>query len=62
MGLIDSLIPLIVGLLLVARPQAFSKKAGTEDQIAKRNAKLRKIGYALVGVAVLYAVIALVPR
>ena len=32
------------------------------DKALKRNAKLRKIGYALVGVAVLYAVIALVPR
>jgi len=60
MSLIDALIPLIVGLLLVARPQAFSKKAGSQEEIAKRSAKLRKIGYVLVGVAVLYSAIALV--
>ncbi len=50
MSLIDALIPLIVGLLLVARPQAFSKKADSEEEIAKRSAKLRKTGYVLVGV------------
>ena len=60
MSLIDALIPLIVGLLLVARPQAFSKKADSEEEIAKRSAKLRKTGYVLVGVAVLYSAIALV--
>jgi len=62
MSLIDALIPLIVGLLLVARPQAFSKKADSEEEIAKRSAKLRKIGYVLVGVAVLYSALALMRR
>ncbi len=62
MSLIDALIPLIVGLLLVARPQAFSKKADSEEEIAKRSAKLRKTGYVLVGVAVLYSALALMRR
>ena len=62
MSLIDALIPLFVGLLLVARPQAFSKKADSEEEIAKRSAKLRKTGYVLVGVAVLYSALALMRR
>ena len=62
MSLIDALIPLIVRLLLVARPQAFSKKADSEEEIAKRSAKLRKTGYVLVGVAVLYSALALMRR
>jgi len=60
MSPIDALIPLIVGLLLVARPQVFSKKPGSQEEIAKRSAKLRKMGYVLVGVAVLYLLIAFV--
>ncbi len=60
MNLIDALIPLVVGLLLVARPRAFFKKSGSEDEIARRSTKLRKVGYVLVGVAVLYGVIAVV--
>jgi hypothetical protein len=59
MSLIDALIPLIVGLLLVVRPQAFSKRGGSPEELAQRRATLRKIGYLLVGVAALYAVIAL---
>ncbi len=60
MHLIDALIPLAIGLLLVARPQAFIKKTSPQDEIARRTATIQRIGYVLVGVAVLYAVIATV--
>jgi uncharacterized protein YjeT (DUF2065 family) len=62
MSLIDALIPLIIGLLLVARPQAFTKRTGSAEEAAARDAKLRKIGYGLVGVGVLFAVIAALGR
>ena len=58
MSLIDVLIPLLIGLLLVVRPQAFTKKIGSVEEVATRYAKLRKIGYVLVVVGVLFAVIA----
>lgn len=60
MSLIDALIPLAIGLLLVVRPRAFIKQTSPQGEIAKRTATLQKIGYVLVGVAVLYAVIAMV--
>ncbi len=60
MSVIDALIPLAVGLLLVTRPQAFLRKTSSEEERAKRTATLRTIGYGLVGVAVLYSLIALV--
>ena len=60
MSLIDALIPLVVGLLLVTRPQALLKKTSSAEEIAKRTATLRKIGYVLVGVAVLYSLIVLI--
>jgi uncharacterized protein YjeT (DUF2065 family) len=62
MSLIDVLIPLVIGLLLVVRPQAFTKKIGSGEEVATRYAKLRKIGYGLVGVGVLFAVIAALRR
>ncbi len=60
MSLIDALIPFVAGLLLLTRPQAFLKRTGSEEEIRKRTAKLRKIGYVLVGVAILYSLIVLV--
>jgi hypothetical protein len=59
MSVADVLIPLIAGILLVARPQMFFKNAGSDDEMAKRRRRMRTIGYVLLGVAALYAVIAL---
>ena len=60
MSLFDALIPLAIGLLLVLRPQSFVKQANSPEEIAKKSGTLRKIGYVLVAVAVLYALITLV--
>ena len=59
MSVVDVLIPLIAGVLLVARPQLFFKNVGSEAELAKKRRLMRTIGYVLVGVAALYAVIAL---
>jgi hypothetical protein len=59
MSAVDVLIPLIAGVLLVARPQLFFKNVGPEEELAKKRRRMRSIGYVLVGVAALYAVIAL---
>ncbi len=59
MSPVDVLVPLIAGLLLVARPQLFFKKVGSEEELAKKTRRMRAIGYVLVGVAALYAVLAL---
>jgi uncharacterized protein YjeT (DUF2065 family) len=59
MSPVDVLVPLIAGLLLVARPQLFFKKVGSEEELAKQTRRMRAIGYVLVGVAALYAVLAL---
>lgn len=60
MSLFDALIPFAIGLFLVLRPQAFFKPSGSTEEVAKRSATFRKIGYVLIGIASLYAVIALV--
>lgn len=54
MSLIDVLIPLIPGILLVAFPNILTAKTTSAEEAAKKKRKLRKIGYVLVGVAVLY--------
>ena len=59
MSAVDVLIPLIAGVLLLARPQLFFKNVGSEEELAKKRRRMRTIGYVLVGVAALYAVIAL---
>ena len=59
MSVIDVLIPLIAGILLVARPQIFFKSGGSDEEMAKKRRRLRSIGYVLLGVAVLYFVVAL---
>jgi hypothetical protein len=46
----------------VARPQVFFKAGGSEEEVARKSGKLRKIGYVLLGVAALYFVIGLVGR
>jgi hypothetical protein len=62
MSVVDVLIPFIAGVLLVARPQVFFKAGGSEEEVARKSGKLRKIGYVLLGVAALYFVIGLVGR
>jgi hypothetical protein len=59
MSLINALIPLAIGLLLVVRPQTFLKRNSSAEVIVQRGTTLRKIGYVLLGVAALYAVIRL---
>ena len=60
MSVVDVLIPLIAGILMVARPQIFFKSGGSPEEVAKKSRLLRKIGYVLLGVAALYCVIALI--
>jgi hypothetical protein len=59
MSVVDVLIPLIAGILLVARPEIFFKHGGSDEEMAKKRRRMRTIGYVLLGVAALYAVIAL---
>jgi hypothetical protein len=59
MSVVDVFIPLILGSLLVARPQIFFKSGGSDEEVAKKRRRMRRIGYALLGVAALYLVIAL---
>ena len=59
MSYVDVAIPLVIGLLLVFRPEAFVKRAASQAQHSERSAKLRKIGFALLAVAVLYVIIKL---
>jgi hypothetical protein len=54
MTLIDVLIPLIPGILLVAFPHILTQKTASAEEAAKKKSKLRKMGYILIGVAVLY--------
>jgi hypothetical protein len=54
MNLIDVLIPLIPGIVLIAFPGVLTPKTATPEEAAKNKSKLRKIGYVLVSVAVLY--------
>jgi len=62
MNLIDAAIPLAIGLFLVMRPQALLKRGIAPEEIAKRSVTLRRVGYVLLGVGVLYAVIVLMDR
>jgi len=59
MSIVDVFIPLIAGVLLVARPRMFFKAGGSDEEIARKSARIRKIGCVLLGVAALYFVIAL---
>lgn len=54
MSMIEVLIPLVPGLLLVAFPNVLTPKTASAEEAAKKKSKLRKIGYVLVGVGVLY--------
>ena len=57
MSYFDVAIPLVIGLLLVIRPQAFVKRVDPE-----RTSKLRKIGLGLLAVAALYFIMKLASR
>ena len=59
MSVMDVLIPLTAGILLVIRPQIFFKNAGSNEEMARKRRRMHAIGYVLLGVAALYAVIAL---
>jgi hypothetical protein len=62
MSVVDVLIPLLAGILLVARPQIFFKSTGSDEEMARKRRRMRSIGYVLLGVAALYFVIALAGR
>ena len=59
MSVMDVLIPLTAGILLVIRPQIFLKNAGSDEEMASKRRRMQTIGYVLLGVAALYAVISL---
>lgn len=56
MSLVDVAIPLVAGIAMVARPQMLLKRApaDTDETMAAKKAKLRKLGYGLLAVAALY--------
>jgi uncharacterized protein YjeT (DUF2065 family) len=57
MSYIDVLIPGIIGLLLLTSPRLFTKAQGAVFEKTKR--RLKAIGFALIGVALLYLVLKL---
>lgn len=61
MSLIDVSIPLVARLLLVFFPRMFFKVASltSEEDITKKESRLRKIGCVLLAVAALYYVLTL---
>ena len=59
MAMIDFAIPLVIGLLFVFRPELFYKRTNPKADIAM-TAKFKKIGYLLIGVAVVYAFVKVV--
>lgn len=60
MSYIDVLIPGVIGILLVTSPRLFTKAQG--EAFIKAQAKLKKIGFVLIGVAVLYLILVLSKR
>lgn len=62
MSLTDVLIPLVPGIVLIAFPHMMTPKTASGEEAAKRKTMLRKIGYVLVGVAVLYFFLTLAQR
>ena len=57
MSYIDVLIPGIIGLLLLTSPRLFTKAEG--EKFEKTKGTLRKIGFVLIGVAILYLIVKL---
>jgi len=60
MNYIDVLIPGVIGILLVAAPRLFTKAKG--EAFEKAQAKLRRIGFVLIGVAGLYLALTMAKR
>ena len=60
MNPLEAVIPLAVGVLLVLRPDVFLKGVPAGEDVTRKRARLRTIGFVLIGVGVLYAGIALV--
>lgn len=61
MSYVDVGIPLVVGLVLTLRPSTFVKATGLAARDAAKAAKIRKVGFVLLGVAALYLLIRLAP-
>lgn len=57
MAFIDILIPLVIGILLITSPQLFVK--ASSKQFHKTSKILKTVGYVLIAVAALYALIKL---
>ena len=60
MSYIDVLIPGIAGVLLLTSPKLFTKAQGEKFEQVK--AKLRTIGFVLIGVAILYFMLKVLGR
>jgi hypothetical protein len=61
MSLVDVALPLIAGIVMVACPQILFKRSptATDEDVAMKQAKLRKMGYVLLGVAGIYLLLTL---
>jgi uncharacterized protein YjeT (DUF2065 family) len=60
MSYIDVLIPGAIGILLITTPRLFTKAQG--EMFYKSKAKLRTIGFVLIGVAGLYLILTMVKK
>ena len=56
-GLVDVAIPGLIGLVFAVRPQAMFRASGEPTIDAARFRKMRRVGFALIAVAVGYALI-----
>lgn len=54
MNFVDVLIPFLPGLVITLAPQILVPKTMSAEQATKTKGKLRKIGYVLLGVSLLY--------
>ena len=60
MSYINSIIPLIAGIVCITMPQVLTK--ATDKDFEKNRAKLKKVGFALVGIAVLYLLVLILSK
>lgn len=59
MSLVDVMIPLVGGILVLSNPRAMLKKDTPPDQVEAKVRTLRRAGLALIGVAAVFALLAL---
>jgi hypothetical protein len=59
MSLVDVMIPLVGGVLALSQPKLLLKKDTPPDQVEAKVRMLRRAGLVLIGVAVLFALLAL---